>query len=768
MINVLTVFGTRPEAIKMAPIIQELAKYPGVFRSVVCVTGQHREMLEQVLQLFDIVPNYDLEVMRPGQTLSGITSLILTKLDPILLAEKPDWVLVQGDTTSAMAASIAAMHRGIRVGHVEAGLRSDDKFQPFPEELNRRLVSVAADLHFAPTAWAANNLRREGIPESSIHVTGNTVIDALKQVAGLPYDPIGTVVDGLPFATKRVILVTAHRRENHGVGMEQICEGLREVAESHDDVHVVYPVHLNPQVQVPVRQILGSVPNVSLLPPVEYQQLVWLLNRCHFVITDSGGIQEEAPGLGKPVLLLRETTERPEGVEAGTVQMIGANRDRIVSSAANLLNDSIAYETMAQAINPYGDGNAAELIVEELRWHGPRSQPKGTDQLVSQTFVPAPRSTSNGHPQPRHWTPVLVDDRRSSAIHVESTHLARALGAWIGSGAVQGPDGAFHAWLDREEGAHAFAYPEITGYALTYLAGRQAPSPAEIDAGRRAGQWLVARFSGGDLSARTGWDNGAIYNFDLAMIASGMMTFGDRFDDPTIASAGLDLARDLIAQVEPDGAMPSISPSGPASSRDGTGWSNDGRAHLVKVAQSLLIAERHGMDGAAAAKRLVAWGCQHQQDDGRFVTQLDPTFTMLHPHMYAAEGLWILGMAHGDDEFLARARSAIDWVWGHQLETGGFPRLVTVDGDAPSAIEQMDVTSQVIRMTELLGVAQPGLDAALRRLGQVAVSTDAGSALVYQPSAPTVHLNAWVTMFGAQAAEVASVGAPPLAWTHLV
>lgn len=420
MINVLTVFGTRPEAIKMAPVVQELARHPGVFRSAVCVTGQHREMLDQVLELFGIVPDYDLGIMRPGQTLSGIAGLVLAKLDPILLVERPDWVLVQGDTTSAMAASVAAMHRGIRVGHVEAGLRTDDKYQPFPEEMNRRLVSVAADLHFAPTAWAANNLRREGVPDASIHVTGNTVIDALKQVAGLPYDPRGTVLDGLPFATKRLILATAHRRENHGAGMEEICEGLREVAERHDDVHIVYPVHMNPRVQEPVQHILGSVPNVSLLPPLEYQPLVWLLSRCHFVITDSGGIQEEAPGLGKPVLLLRETTERPEGVEAGTVRMIGPRRDLIVSWAAHLLNDAVAYETMSQAINPYGTGHAAELIVEELRWHGARSQPKGTDQLVEPALAPVPVAGVLEETTPRSLRrePILVGDN-VAVMHAE-------------------------------------------------------------------------------------------------------------------------------------------------------------------------------------------------------------------------------------------------------------------------------------------------------------------------------------------------------------
>jgi UDP-N-acetylglucosamine 2-epimerase (non-hydrolysing) len=365
VITVLSVFGTRPEAIKMAPVVRELAAHPDAFRSVVCVTGQHREMLDQVLSLFEIVPDYDLAVMTPGQTLAGVTTAVLTGLDRVLEEVRPDWVLVQGDTTTAMAASLGAFYRRIPVGHVEAGLRTDDKWQPFPEEINRRITGVIADLHFAPTAWSAGNLRREGVPEKRIVVTGNTVIDAIQWAAQLPFDPAGTPLADLPLGEKRLIVVTAHRRENFGQGIAEICAALRELA-ARDDVHIVYPVHLNPNVWEPVHAALGGVPNVTLLPPLEYRPLVWLLQQCHFVISDSGGIQEEAPGLGKPVLVLRETTERPEGVEAGTVRLVGACRERIVEWATRLLDDSIAYEQMARATNPYGDGRSAEALISIL------------------------------------------------------------------------------------------------------------------------------------------------------------------------------------------------------------------------------------------------------------------------------------------------------------------------------------------------------------------------------------------------------------------
>ncbi len=361
--KVLSVVGTRPESVKMAPVILRLRQTPGV-ESVVCVTAQHREMLDQVLDLFGITPDIDLNLMRPEQTLAGISAAIFTHLDPVLREMQPDWVLAQGDTTTVMATALLSYYHRIRFGHVEAGLRTNDKWQPFPEEINRRVAGVVADLHFAPTDWARQNLLQEGIPEEIIWVTGNPVIDALHQVVRSPFDWDASPLAKLP-SDKRLILVTAHRRENFGRPLENICTALRELS-SRPDVHLVYPVHLNPNVWDVVHRLLDGVPNVTLLPPLDYLPLVHLLKRSVLVLTDSGGLQEEAPGLGVPVLVLRTVTERPEGVQAGTVKLVGTDTVRIVQEATRLLDDPQAHAAMAQAVNPYGDGHAAERIVNAL------------------------------------------------------------------------------------------------------------------------------------------------------------------------------------------------------------------------------------------------------------------------------------------------------------------------------------------------------------------------------------------------------------------
>ncbi len=366
MQKILSVFGTRPEAVKMAPVIKMLEKLPDHFVSRVCVTGQHREMLDQILQLFQIQPDYDLNLMQPNQTLDQLTARIMVELTPIIQREKPDWVLVQGDTTTVMVGALAAFYAGARVGHVEAGLRSFSKTQPFPEEINRRLTSVLADFHFAPTQTARQNLLKENVPDEQIFVTGNSVIDALQWVAALPYDFAAGPLANLP-ANRRLILVTAHRRENLGQGLAQICQALRTLAtEYHDDVHIVYPVHLNPQVQAPVHRLLGDVPNITLLPPLDYLPLVHLMKRVHLILTDSGGIQEEAPSLGKPVLVLRDVTERGEAVAAGTVRLVGTDTAQILYWARRLLNNAHEYQTMAQTSNPYGDGQSAGRIIQAL------------------------------------------------------------------------------------------------------------------------------------------------------------------------------------------------------------------------------------------------------------------------------------------------------------------------------------------------------------------------------------------------------------------
>jgi UDP-N-acetylglucosamine 2-epimerase (non-hydrolysing) len=371
-LKIISVFGTRPEAIKMAPIVRLLRQTAGV-ESCVCVTAQHRQMLDQVLELFEIKPEYDLDLMKDGQTMAQISAGIFTHLDPLLAELKPDWVLAVGDTTTVVTTAQLAFYRKIKFGHVEAGLRTHNKWHPFPEEINRRLATTIADLHFAPTAWSKENLLHEGVDEKHIVVTGNSVIDALKYVADQPEPKeIAALLAKLEIASpaarndgKKLILVTAHRRENFGAGMENICVALKELA-GRKDVEIVYPVHLNPNVQEPVNRILKGVSHITLLPPLDYRPLVHLMKNAMLILTDSGGLQEEAPSFGIPVLVLRETTERPEGVEAGTLKLVGTETSHIVAEAKRLLDDESEYLKMAKASNPYGDGHAAERIVEAL------------------------------------------------------------------------------------------------------------------------------------------------------------------------------------------------------------------------------------------------------------------------------------------------------------------------------------------------------------------------------------------------------------------
>ncbi len=360
----------------MAPVVRLLARTPEI-EAQVCVTAQHREMLDQVLELFTITPDIDLDLMRPNQSLAELTAAVFTRLDPVLKSFAPDWVLVQGDTTTVMASALAAYYRRIRVGHVEAGLRTHDKWQPFPEEINRRVAGAAADLHFAPTEWSRQNLLREGIAAELIVITGNPVIDALQTVAqlpalaetvqllerlGIPVEPAQAVPAG-----RRLALVTAHRRENFGQPIVNICAALASLAETYQGaVQFVYPVHLNPNIQEPVYRLLGSVPNITLLPPQDYLPMVQLMKRSTLVLTDSGGLQEEAPSLGAPALVMREVTERPEGLQAGTVRLVGTDTQRIIAETRRLLDDPLAYATMARAVNPYGDGHAAERIVKAI------------------------------------------------------------------------------------------------------------------------------------------------------------------------------------------------------------------------------------------------------------------------------------------------------------------------------------------------------------------------------------------------------------------
>ena len=371
-LRIMSVFGTRPEAIKMAPLVQELAQHEEI-TSICCVTAQHREMLDSVLEVFHLTPDWDLDIMTPRQTLSSITSKCLIGMDEAIEQLQPDMILVHGDTSTTFAGALSAFYHKVPVGHVEAGLRTYDKYSPYPEEMNRKLVTSIADLYFCPTQSNRENLLREGI-EKGVCITGNTVIDALKTTVREDYVFATEALNCLPYGDKKILLVTCHRRENYGQPMEDIMSALAEIARTHDDVELVYPVHLSPVVQECAKRHLENIPNVHLIPPLPADEMHNLMARCYLVLTDSGGLQEEAPALGKPVLVLRRETERPEAVAAGTVKLAGVDRDTIVAMAHELITDETSYTAMAHAVNPYGDGNACRRIAEAILWHFGRGE----------------------------------------------------------------------------------------------------------------------------------------------------------------------------------------------------------------------------------------------------------------------------------------------------------------------------------------------------------------------------------------------------------
>ncbi len=368
-IKVMTVFGTRPEAIKMAPIVLELAKHPDEIIPVVTVTAQHRDMLDQVLNLFHIVPDHDLDIMAAGQTLFDITTKAMMGLDAVLTEEKPDIVLVHGDTTTTFAGALAAYYHQTTVGHVEAGLRTHNKYSPFPEEMNRKLTGALTDLHFAPTSTAEQNLLQENVAPDRIFVTGNTVIDALHKTVCDDFHFASELLQQVDFHNKRIVLVTTHRRENLGEPMRHVYKALKQLTEEFDDVEVIFPVHKNPKVRVVVNEELGGLSKVHLIDPLDYEPFANLMSRSCLILTDSGGVQEEAPALGKPVLVLRDTTERPEAVDAGTVRLIGTDRERVYEEAKRLLTDAQEYNRMSESCNPYGDGKAAKRIIQAILYH---------------------------------------------------------------------------------------------------------------------------------------------------------------------------------------------------------------------------------------------------------------------------------------------------------------------------------------------------------------------------------------------------------------
>lgn len=383
MKKIMLVFGTRPEAIKMAPLVKEFQKYPDIFNTIVCVTGQHRQMLDQVLDLFDISPDYDLNIMKQGQDLTDVTCRVLSGMRDVLNETKPDIVLVHGDTTTSSASAIAAFYQQIPVGHIEAGLRTHNIYSPWPEEVNRQITGRIASYNFAPTPLSANNLLNENVADSSIFVTGNTVIDALYYVVDKikndsalesslanSLNACGYNVDRLSDG-RRLVLITGHRRENFGEGFISMCKAIKSLTEMYPDVDFVYPMHLNPNVRKPIHEVFGenidNLSNIFFIEPLEYLSFVYLMEKSHIILTDSGGIQEEAPGLGKPVLVMRDTTERPEALDAGTVKLVGTDYDKIVNEVSLLLNDTDYYDNMAMAVNPYGDGNACQRIVSIMK-----------------------------------------------------------------------------------------------------------------------------------------------------------------------------------------------------------------------------------------------------------------------------------------------------------------------------------------------------------------------------------------------------------------
>lgn len=366
--KILFIFGTRPEAIKMAPVLKEVQKRG--LSTVVCTTAQHRQMLDQVLDLFNIEPDYDLDLMTPGQTLSGLTARLIQELDRVVTEVQPDWILVQGDTTSAMAGAIVAFYHKVKIGHIEAGLRTWNNRHPFPEEVNRRIIDIMADAYFAPTELTANNLRREGIADDRIFVTGNTVVDALLEVADRPFDweasPLSVISKDRP-----IVLITAHRRESFGEPFRNLCLAIQELAQTFPEVQFVYPVHLNPNVQQPVRELLEGIENIILLPPTEYIVFTQLMKNACLILTDSGGVQEEGPTFGVPVLVMRETTERPEGVEAGVSRLVGTDQEKIVKEAGSILRDVVQAKAPQIGSNPYGDGTASVQILDAIQSFNP-------------------------------------------------------------------------------------------------------------------------------------------------------------------------------------------------------------------------------------------------------------------------------------------------------------------------------------------------------------------------------------------------------------
>lgn len=756
----------------MAPVITLLASRPTIV-SKVCLTAQHRELVDEVLDLWRIVPDHDLDLMRHVHGPADLTSAVLDGIGRIIREDRPDWVLVQGDTTSAMAAALAAFYELVPVAHVEAGLRTWDRANPFPEELNRRIIGAIATTHFAPTPSAVANLLREGVSEETVHLTGNPIVDASREMTRLLRGRVDPVVRGLTVEGTRIVLVTAHRRENQQKGIGDVCRAVLQLRDQHDDVHFIVPTHPNPAVGGQFRSLLGGQDRITVLPALPYPELLWTLRHSYLVLTDSGGIQEEASVFGRPVLVLRETTERMEGIDMGSARLVGTDPGQIVAAASELLADRDAHRAACRALNLYGDGQAARRIVEVLERYPLRrasSSPNPTEHRPALSLA----STVRRLAEPTHPSGAsagqdgarLIQQSAMTEVLTSLAEFKLGLRSWLTSSAAS-PDGGFVGWIDRRTGRAAFEYPEITGYALTYLAGLDDLTDVEHDLGRRAGRWLLKRLANARTAPHELYGKGLEYSFDLAMISAGLQQFGALVGDDELVQAGREVAVRLVSEVEANGWLEPLTRTSATTNR--SAWSTRGHAHLLKATQCLMLADRGGVPGArAAAEAVIARGIADLQMGGRFRTHPDEASTMVHPHLYAVEGLWVYAQRTGDEVTAACAQEAAAWVWTQQAPSGAFRRWVVDNSEHAACVgpEQGDVTAQAVRAAAL--VALPGADVsgALRWLRRSTVEVRGGRAIAYQPGTALAHLNVWATMFTHQAVDV--LLGRDLGWDELV
>ena len=724
-VRTMFVMGTRPEAIKLAPVILGARADKARFESTVISTGQHKEMLQQALGIFGLTPDYSLLAFKKGVDLCQLTSRIVDGIGSVLKSIPTDVLVVHGDTTTAMAAALAASCHNLPVAHVEAGLRAYGNFAPFPEENNRRIIAHVADVHFAPTTAAVQNLLRENIPISDIVCTGNTVIDALRIASMSPDTP--EILQELP-KEKHLLLVTSHRRENIGDPLRHICAAVKKLAERNGDVLVVWPMHKNPLVREIIEGTLSGIDNIRLIEPLDYLSFVHLMRRARFIMTDSGGIQEEAPALGKPVLVMRETTERPEAVECMNAKIVGTSEDALVESAELLLRDRVLYRKMSGTNTPFGDGQASQRILDTLY------QRFGRDMDDAKPEQPAPQRNSSA----------LVAALKSSkpAIKQERTGTAfSAVREWLMSSGIQTPiTGAVFSWYDPENARYAYIYPEIMGYwmtAMTYLAESE-PVGEETDSlltsARKSGDWIIARGfedCGGVLSRfytrGRGKDDpfrseqGLISAFDNGILLNGFLNLYERTMEDRYLTAARAIAAFIMEKMAPpDGRIQALY----SSKRDeyvehSMRWSCFPGSFLSKVAIAMMHMNRVAGDPAYSdcADRLCANSLKYQEPDtGRFVLLDGSTYT--HPHCYTAEGLLSAGKLLGNGEYMDAGLAGVRWLLQRAEKEGYVRRNYESNVAFPEAVSS-DIQAQAIRLFYLAKAEAPEMltfSSAARRL----------------------------------------------------